>query len=582
MEGLQANSRKTGFTNLWEHEYQTLFNIGCLLGALCFLTVYGSRILDFTYDAWLLNGDMDLRQHYIGWCHYRMDMWQFPFGLIDSLSYPTSMSVIYTDSIPLFAVICKLFSGVLPQKFQYFGLFGLLCFTLQGGISTVLIRKFTDKKWLCVSGSLFFVFSFPMLQRMFYHTALSAQWLILLALLLWFYKDRLDTTAKRCFVWAGMGFLCVFIHSYFLPMTGLILLASLAEQWVIGRKALEAKNVLLKRTGLQLLAYCLTALVSLFLLGGFYGETSAVGEGLGTFGSNLNTFINSVGEGRIFKGLPLYYDFQYEGAGYLGAGLILLLCVVTALLMKHGISTYIREKEKNTANKQRKVFAVLWAYLKEHYRICIALVLFFVVCVFSIFPMVTFGDCKLFGVPYPPFIRSILSIFRSNGRFIWVAVYLLMLGAIVLADGYLKRPLLPIFVFLALLLQIFDLSGMIEEKRAYFTTAQTYESAWERADIHEQIKNCREFVFLYNENDIIMDTAYYAGLHGMRLNNYYYARNIDALVEGNIAIWREELKAGIVKKGIVYIFKADEFEEDAYEGLEFYELDEGHVIGVAG
>ena len=267
-------------------------------------------------------------------------------------------------------------------------------------------------------------------------------------------------------------------------------------------------------------------------------------------------------------------------------GILLLLFVIAVILMIRRIATYINEKKEKTdvknQNRFKRMLTRLAGYLKEHYRISIALAVFFAVCVLSIFPMVTFNDVKLFGVPYPSFIRNALGIFRSNGRFIWVAVYLLMLGALVLTDRYLKKTAALLLVLLALLLQLYDFSGMIKEKRDYFVTPQTYENLWDSEDIQTAVKGCNEFVFLYNENDIIMDTAYYASQHGMRLNNYYYARDIDELVEGDIAIWKEELKSGIVKRGVVYIFKKDELEKDMYEGLEYYELDEGHVIGVAG
>ena len=88
-------------------EYQILFCIGSLIGILCFLCVYGVKILDFSYTEWLMNGDMDLRQHFLGWCHFRSSDWHLPIGLIDSLSDPIRVSVIWTDSIPLFAVLFK-------------------------------------------------------------------------------------------------------------------------------------------------------------------------------------------------------------------------------------------------------------------------------------------------------------------------------------------------------------------------------------------------------------------------------------------------------------------------------------------
>ncbi len=127
-----------------------LFLLCAAVGALCFIGIYSVRVLDFTNTGWLFNNDHDLRQHYIGWCAFRSDPWRFPFGLIDSLSYPDSMSVIYTDSIPLFAVIFKIFAPYLPETFQYFGLFGLLSFMLMGGLAGILLRRFIGDDFLCV------------------------------------------------------------------------------------------------------------------------------------------------------------------------------------------------------------------------------------------------------------------------------------------------------------------------------------------------------------------------------------------------------------------------------------------------
>ena len=62
---------------------------------------------------------------------------------------------------------------------------------------------------------------FPALtMRMFAHTALAANWLVLLALYLWLRSDELmPTTRRACLVWAGMGLLCAGIHLY-LPADG--------------------------------------------------------------------------------------------------------------------------------------------------------------------------------------------------------------------------------------------------------------------------------------------------------------------------------------------------------------------------
>lgn len=67
----------------------------------------------------------------------------FPLGCTDYLSYPNKMSVVFTDSIPCFAVLFKILSPVLPDEFQYFGLWGMLCFVLQGILSVRIVRNFT-------------------------------------------------------------------------------------------------------------------------------------------------------------------------------------------------------------------------------------------------------------------------------------------------------------------------------------------------------------------------------------------------------------------------------------------------------
>ena len=96
--------------------------MGAILGAIFFIIIYGFCVLDPTYDEWLL-GKGDLTQHYLGWCFYRRSEWTFPVGLTNQLAYPTYTSVIFTDSIPVFAVFFKLLSPLLPETFQYFGLF---------------------------------------------------------------------------------------------------------------------------------------------------------------------------------------------------------------------------------------------------------------------------------------------------------------------------------------------------------------------------------------------------------------------------------------------------------------------------
>jgi len=104
-----------------------IFALGGLMGFVVFTLTYGLKVVDPTNIEWLLGGG-DIKQHYLGWEFFRREDWSFPLGAIHQLAYPYGVSVTYTDSIPLMAIPFKLFSSVLPEHFQYLGIWGLLSY----------------------------------------------------------------------------------------------------------------------------------------------------------------------------------------------------------------------------------------------------------------------------------------------------------------------------------------------------------------------------------------------------------------------------------------------------------------------
>ena len=155
--------------------------IGCL-ATIIFICMYGTRILNPKYIEWLFGDKVDIVQHYVGWEAFRAGKWTFPIGLTNTVSYPIQVSLIYTDCIPIVAIFFKLISFMLPKTFQYFGWYGLLCIILQTILSAKIIKNYTDSKPTIVVSSMLFAFIPCMLYRMFYHTALSSQWLLIIAL----------------------------------------------------------------------------------------------------------------------------------------------------------------------------------------------------------------------------------------------------------------------------------------------------------------------------------------------------------------------------------------------------------------
>lgn len=185
--------------------------LGICVGALLFFWIFGLDILKFTNTAWLINEGADLSQSYIGWLFYKNNIPGFSIGEFNTLTYPQSISLIYTDSIPILELFFKLFSFVLPKNFQFHGLWGLICFCLQGALASLLISKYTSKKYLCAILSIPFVLSFPVLTKIYYHNSLAAQWILLLLFNIWIYKiEHYLFNYKFILVFIGIGALAVF------------------------------------------------------------------------------------------------------------------------------------------------------------------------------------------------------------------------------------------------------------------------------------------------------------------------------------------------------------------------------------
>lgn len=156
------------------------------IGIVYFVLVLGTRIIDPTEIAWLMER-IDWSQHFLGWYLFRSEPWQFPPGRLASVEHPLGASLGYTDSIPLLAVLLKPFHGVLPEDFQYFGLWLALCFCLQGLFGALLIRTASENLGVQLLGAAFFVVS-PILLARIGHPALCCHWLLLAAL--WLYVRR--------------------------------------------------------------------------------------------------------------------------------------------------------------------------------------------------------------------------------------------------------------------------------------------------------------------------------------------------------------------------------------------------------
>lgn len=529
--------------------WKIAYILAMLLGAICFLGIYGWYVLNPLYTDWLLLGG-DLKQHYLGWEYYRRGAWTFPIGLTDQLAYPNATSVIFTDSIPLFAVSFKLINGFLPEYFQYMGLWGLLSFMLQGLLTVMLLKEFRLTKVQALLTCPLLIVAPTVIEKMFRHTSLGGQWIILCALLLYVkHRDEYQDVKKTSMKWGLLGLLIASVHLYFLPMCGMILggyiLCSFGKE-----KRIAVKYVLPGIT------FMVGIVGNTFLLGGFVSGNGGMGDGLGECSFNLNGFFNAKGYSRFFPSLKMCYDWQYEGFAYLGLGAFILL----AFSLMYIIAISIKR------NNEIKKDYVLYGG--------IAVLVAMGLIAFAASPKVTFGDKLLFEWPDIDIIIKYWSYFRSSGRIIWPVCYMLdilaIVGTVRFCDRYVKSKQVGILILgMCVALQFVDLSERLSYQHDSFDQVVMYESTleneiWDKLQEYEGVEHV-VWAARYWDNSQIMELATYALKNHMTMNAFYFARYLD--------VWEDTQNFYLQNKNdsCVYVSKIEEIDELKQQGLYVYE-----------
>lgn len=518
--------------------------VAALLGGIAFVLIYGVKILNPLYTDWLLTGG-DPSQHYLGWEFFRRSDWYFPFGLTDQLAYPLKTSVIYTDSIPIFAVFFKLFRNILPRQFQYFGIWGLLCFVLQGYYAAKILGERSSSKTVILAGSVFFIVSPIMVFRMYYHTALAAHWLILLAI--YFYskheKEYRDIF-KPVMQWGILGILIGSIHLYFVPMCGAILLGYiLCSIW-------KERKIRI-RFFYPGISFSVGLFLTIYLLGGFSSGADTETNNLGLFSFNLNAFLNPMSYSTLLKNTslwnwPFYTQGQYEGFSYLGMGII-LLCACGIVLM---IKNIFRRRKPS-------VYQVMTVLMS------IGLI------VLAASPTITWNDKLLLQLPYSSTIYKYWGIFGSCGRMAWPVVYFLMIFGITSIGNmkWKRKEISCVILILACVVQVVDLSGQLYKRHENYGEKVVYQSplagtVWDDIISSGEYKHVVWVTHNVDHDDVIQ-VAVYAMKNDMTMGNFYFARGIDKR-----DIIEEQLQN--TSEDCVYVFlKSDDtFEYEIYENYE--------------
>ncbi|MFL5353609.1 DUF6311 domain-containing protein [Archangium sp.] len=335
----------------------------------------------------------------LGWLYSRTSPWSLPLGDARGFVHPLGSSLAFTDATPWWGSLFKLLSPLLPAAFQIHGPWLALCFTLQGLFGALVVSRLTSRPVSQVLGGLLFVMS-PALALRLGHPSLCAHWVVLALFWLHLRPSPDAHAASRTLRLAAL--VIVLAAGFHVYLAAMALVLAFALLWRV-RGVLSGA-----RAGAWAAGLCGGALGVMALFGYFTrATTSAVG--FNQYSANLLTFFNPSGMSRVLPELPTGAN-QYEGAAYLGLGVLVLGLAVLGVL-----------------RAKREVYGpLLPPGMKPLLVACGLLALF----AFSARLQVAGWTVLSVQRATEPVLAPLGRVFRSSGRFIWPLHYLCILGAV--------------------------------------------------------------------------------------------------------------------------------------------------------
>ena len=547
-----------------DDSFQQLSGWNLLIPISLALLVYGFVTGFHGLNPWdtewvlpLWNGGIDSAQHYLGWEFFRQaPLLQWPLGLTPNLGQGAGSSIAMTDSLPLFAFIFKPLLLWSDEPFQYFGIWTLTCFVLQGVFGWKILANWVNSRVGVSIATCFLLITPAFIDRFTYHFALAGHWLILAAINLYFSPNSM--------FWKWLILACVsaLIQPYLSLLVLAIYIASSVSK--LFRKqttnSVELKRLLTVLGGYLFCAYQAGMFV--------FGASNISTAGFGTYSANVLSFVD--------PGYPWYsrelwsrvipdqpqFDGQNEGFAFLGSGVILLAIILLpvyfrrirvqyALIFGLIIIVLSQVLSTNGATVQRQLvnlFGLLalsvglmcWPKLKDQPRIFFPLVgVIAVVTVFSFSNRVFVGAYDLVNLELPKSVLKLLSVFRTSGRSIWAAMYLVTFAILIaVLKRYRGVIAVPILVF-ALVFQVAESSRAIAVTRNMYHRAgpdlpfesETWKAIGNRYKhiyVVHPLDTPRFFAFPLdpdvNEGFAWRDFGVFAIAHHMTLNSFYFSR----------------------------------------------------------
>ena len=309
-----------------------------------------------------------------------------------------------------------------------------------------------------------------MIERAFRHCSLTAHFLILAALY-YYFKNKGRTDFKAVIPFFIINALAITIHPYFLPFTFGIMFAFCIENFFLYKKYISVPSYVVS-------SVVLTLLVG-YIIGAFYVGDSMSNIGYGLYNMNLNAFFNPISQGfdnwsAILEIKPNFsypsaektWYGQIEGFNYLGLGVLLFIPVSAAILI---------------TLRRKQIFKDLISFIKTYFGIIISVG---ALTIFALGDWITYGGLRIFRLPIPgSIINGVFGIFRANGRFGWLLSYFIVGFVLYIIITLTPKKLATVLLTILMIIQIYDMRGLLLEKKMYFTDVDSYSGSQKVATI---------------------------------------------------------------------------------------------------
>lgn len=515
-----------------------------LLGLVAFVLLVGIEPLYPKNINWLRT--WDALENYVGWVFYRYDAWRFPVGLNPNNGLEIASSIVYSDSIPLMAILLKPFSDYLGEPFQYFGIWYLICFLLQSFFAWLLVGLLTKDFWCRFFATGLFVFAPPfmwklgMTEAVGTHPAPASHFVIIAAIYLIARKEQ----SYRILLWALLLVSSCLINFYLFVMVCMLWIGNLLDHLMIEKKYLFGSSC--KEVCIVFLA----VLIAGWQAGYFVKNGVPLGDiGYGFFRMPVLSLFDPRGWSYLIPSFPqatqieskfnlpldvgIVHGFQYMGLGVLSLFLVAALRVVI----------------------NRSLINQLMKILKEHVFVIGGLIL---LSIFSISNNISIASFNL-HIPVSDAITNMAGTLRSSGRMFWPVFYCILFTILFIILRTNKILYLRFILAICFVLQVIDTSAgwLPIQQRLQRDSTQTYQTRfshpfWEDAPkIYKQIATypLQNSIFQPNWEHI----APFTSTHKMSTNAVYLARIDPRKVGDANQKFINDLRLGKLDEKTIYI-----------------------------